>query len=179
MKYHCLLVVPSLCSVTLDLSEDGKEKCLFNNILSVSEWCYSIQNILFPTNHFNKMKKEFFKLIYSLLLNSNTNSQFTIGDIGKNVSPGRRWWTKGRDPREGLNSLVRVDCYQGCWLCSHSHTFKTSCTTSRESVVVRDCLIAKNKIILQPQIPRVSDTTPTHQSSIPWIYQCTVARRLA
>ena len=45
------------------------------------------------------------------------------GDTGS-VSPRKRGWTKGQDPREGLNSLFRVDCYQGCWLCAHSHTFK-------------------------------------------------------
>ena len=33
------------------------------------------------------------------------------------LSPKKRRWTKGQDPREGLNSLFRVDCYQGCWLC--------------------------------------------------------------
>ena len=38
------------------------------------------------------------------------------------VSPGQWWWTKGQDPREGFNSLFRVDCYQGCWLCAHKHT---------------------------------------------------------
>ena len=33
------------------------------------------------------------------------------------VSPGKLWWTKGQDPREGFNSLFRLDdCYQGCWL---------------------------------------------------------------
>ena len=35
------------------------------------------------------------------------------------ISPGKWWWTRGWDPREGFNSAFRVDCYQGCWLCVH------------------------------------------------------------
>ena len=37
------------------------------------------------------------------------------------VSPGKQWWIKGQDPREGFNSVFRVDCYQD-WLCAHKHT---------------------------------------------------------
>ena len=37
------------------------------------------------------------------------------------VSPGKQRRPKGRDPREGLDSLFRIDCYQGCWLCDHNH----------------------------------------------------------
>ena len=38
---------------------------------------------------------------------------------------------------------------------------KTSCTASRESVVVRGCLIDKNNVSPQPQIPCGSYATPT------------------
>ena len=67
--------------------------------------------------------------------------QFATGDTGKSVSPGKRLWTKGRDPIEGFNSVLRVDCLQGCWLWPHSYHIYTSLTASRESVVVWGCLI--------------------------------------
>ena len=40
--------------------------------------------------------------------------------------------------------FIQGYCYQGCWLCAHSHTFKTSCTAGRESVIIRGCLVDKN-----------------------------------
>ena len=38
---------------------------------------------------------------------------------------------KDRDPREGLNSLFRIACYQDCWLCLiNNYHYKVSCTHS-------------------------------------------------
>ena len=34
-----------------------------------------------------------------------------VGTLAKVLSPGKRLRTKGRDPREGFNSLFRVDGY--------------------------------------------------------------------
>ena len=40
-----------------------------------------------------------------------------------NVSMSRG---RGRDSREGLYSLFRVDCYQGCWLCPYGNFVYTA-----------------------------------------------------
>ena len=101
--------------------------------------------------------------------------QLTSGDTGKSVSPGKWWWTKGRDPGEGLISLFRVDCYQGCWLCPHRYLVHTSVRTSRESVIIRGCLIDNlTKYLLSPRSFVVPMVLPCNQSAI----KCTVVTRL-
>ena len=61
----------------------------------------------------------------SLLWMTSTWSPSFLGSLPEatlvSISPGKRWWTKGWYPREGFNSLCRVDCYRGCWLCVHQH----------------------------------------------------------
>ena len=71
------------------------------------------------------------------------------GSTSKSVSPGKQEWTKGQDPREDLNSLLKFDCYQDSWLCTHRRLMYTSLTASRESVIVKgNCLIASTTMII-------------------------------
>ena len=80
------------------------------------------------------------------------------------VSPGYVWsYPLGyvHAATHPFNFLFRVDCYESCWLCAHSHTFKTSSMDSRKSVVIRGCLIDNFIIFPLPQIARGFDATPT------------------
>ena len=74
----------------------------------------------------------------------------------------KRWWTKGQNSREGLNSLFRVDYYQGCcWLCAHSQTFR-NILHSQQGVCCRNGLSHGqfHNVSAQPRIICGSDATP-------------------
>ena len=56
--------------------------------------------------------------------------------------------TKGQGPIESLHFSVRVDCYQGCWLClDHRQLVVTSFTASREFIGLRGCLIDNSMMV--------------------------------
>ena len=85
------------------------------------------------------------------------------------VSPGKRQWTKGRDPREGLNSLFRVDCYQGCWLCVHSHRLCGNVTINYErSIIYTFLILLWNGLLLADLIGSVcEDCEQLHHGDCP------------
>ena len=106
--------------------------------------------------------------------------QFTSGDTGKSVSPGKWWWSKGWNPREGVNSLFRVYCYRACWLCLHRQLIHTSFTASRDFVIVRGFIDNLTKYLLSPRSFVYSTPLPCNQSSMnPVSIKCRVARRLS
>ena len=67
----------------------------------------------------------------------------------------------GRDPREGIFSIFRVDCSLVVGLCFYSHYY-TLYTASREWALYGAALFANtHKYLLHPQVLRGSDATPT------------------
>ena len=99
----------------------------------------------------------------SLLWMTSTRGPSFLGSLPVatlvSLSPGKRWWTNGQNPRKGFNSLFRVDCYQSCWLCAHKHTLIH--LTQPEGVCHHTGLSHRQyNAFTQSQILCESDTTP-------------------
>ena len=88
------------------------------------KWAICAYTVVLETHN---VKTSRLKSQYPLWLTLTRGPRFSgslpVGTL-VSVSPGKQRWTKGRDPREGLNSLFWVDCYKvvGCVVtATHSH----------------------------------------------------------
>ena len=86
------------------------------------------------------------------------------------VSPKKREWTKGWNPRESLNSLFRVDCYEGCLLCPIENTAYKLIYTLPSPTQLQ--LIRMNPAIMQEAITATMATPQWSKLLIlPWWQQ--------